>query len=116
MTTYDLKTRIRIQSQVTTGTGINKVTAWVDLGNESSDDDPRYIWCQWSPLGGAETWVAQANQVTNGANVAIRYNSSVTSQCRLIKDGVIYSIITPNDPDQHKHWMKFKVSAAVNNG
>lgn len=110
----DLRTIIRIQYKKTTGTGSKKVITWVDIGNIADTDPPRYTRCKWYPLGGAETWAAAATQVVDGANVVIRYNIAVTSQCRLIKDGVIYQIIAPNDPDQHKHWLKFKVKAAVN--
>lgn len=112
----DLRTQIRIQHKVTTGSGANKTSAWIDLGNALPTDEPKYIRSYWYPLGGAETWAAQAQQVMDAANVIIRYNSAVTSQCRVIKDGVIYSIIAPNDPDQHRHWLKFKAKAAVNGG
>ena len=112
----DLRTKVRIQSPVTTGTGVNKKTVWVDLGNAAEIDPPRYIRSCWYPLGGSETWIAASTQVVDAANVIVRYNSAVTSKCRLIKDGVIYSIVGPNDPDQHKHWTKFKVKAAVNGG
>jgi SPP1 family predicted phage head-tail adaptor len=109
-----LRTKVRLQYKKLIGAGINKVAAWPDLGNTAETDTPRYTRCYWYPLGGTETWVADATQVVDAANVVIRYNSSVTSACRLVRDGVIYSIIGPNDPDQHKHWLKFKVKAAVN--
>ena len=110
-----LRTKVRIQHKVTTGTGIHESTAWYDLDGTSAKSAPKvYTRCYWYPLGGAETWAAQAMQVMDAANVIIRYNAAVTSQCRLIKDGVVYSIIAPNDPDQHKHWLKFKVKAAMN--
>lgn len=112
----ELRTVIRIQYSVVTGSGISKKTEWIDIGNQASTDPPRFIKCSWSPLGGMESWVAQSTQVTDAANVVIRYNPSVNSACRLIKDGVIYNIVGPNDPDQHKHWTKFKVKAAVNGG
>ncbi|HEX3018545.1 MAG TPA: phage head closure protein [Caproicibacter sp.] len=113
----DLRTQIRIQHKVTTGTGANKNSSWFDLDGTPASSPPKaYTHCYWYPLGGAETWAAQAQQVVDAANVIIRYNSAVTSQCRVIKDGVIYSIIAPNDPDQHRHWLKFKVKAAVNGG
>ncbi|MGW8114041.1 phage head closure protein [Caproicibacterium sp. NSD3] len=113
----DLRTQIRIQKSVVTGTGVHKTIAWYDLDGTPAEDDPKaYTRCCWYPLGGAETWAAQAQQVMDAANVIIRYNAAVTSMCRVVRDGVIYSIIGPNDPDQHKHWLKFKVKAAMNGG
>lgn len=110
-----LRTKIRIQRQVTTDNGAHKTTAWFDLdGTPAAEPPQKYTRCNWYPLGGAETWAADAVQVTDGANVIIRYNAAVTSACRVVKDGVVYSIIDPNDPDQHRHWMKFKVRAALN--
>lgn len=112
-----LRTKIRMQYKVMTGIGAHKVTAWVDLDGTPAESPPKaYTRCYWYPLGGAETWAAQAAQVVDAANVIIRYNPAVTSMCRLVKDGIIYQIIGPNDPDQHKHWTKFKVKAAVNGG
>ena len=113
--TYNLRTRIRIQYKIVSGSGVHKTTAWYDLDGTSAESPPKkYTWCYWYPLGGAETWAAQAQQVMDAANVIIRYNPAVTSMCRAVKDGVIYQIIGPNDPDQHRRWLKFKVKAATN--
>ena len=116
MRTYDLRTRIRIQHEVTTGSGINKTTSGVDLGSSTDTDPPKYIWCDWYPFMGSETWVANSVQVSDGANVVIRFRKDVNSRCRVVKDGIIYQIIAPNDPDQHRQWLKFKVKASVNSG
>lgn len=107
-----LRTKIRIQCEVTTGKGIHEKTEWKDLGTGQGGT----IRCYWYPLGGSESWIAQSVQVIDAANVVIRYRSDVTPRCRLVKDGRIYSIIDPVDPDQHRHWLKFKVKAAVLGG
>ena len=109
-----LRTKVRIQFKKTTGQGVNKTTEWLDIGNTKGSDNPRYTYCAWYPLAGTETWAANSVQAVDVANVVIRYNRTVTSQCRLLKDEVVYEIIAPNDPDQRKHWLKFKVKAAVN--
>jgi len=108
-----LRTKIRIQKKIITGVGAHATTSWVDIGNTVDTDPPKIVHCEWLPLGGSETWVANSLQIVDAANVTIRFNVSVTSQCRLIKDGVIYEIIAPNDPDQRKQWLKFKAKAAV---
>lgn len=110
-----LRTKIRIQKQVKVGSGSFAEKKWVDLDETPAENPPnKYTRSYWYPLGGAETWAAQAVQVINAANVIIRYNPAVTSLCRVVCDGVVYNIVAPNDPDQHKHWLKFKVKAAVN--
>ena len=110
----ELRTMIRIQYSVVTGSGTSKITEWIDVGNHAAADPPRFIKCRWSPLGGMESWVAQSTQVTDAANVVIRYNPSVNSTCRLMKGNVIYKIIDPTDPDQHSHWLTFKAKASLN--
>lgn len=112
----DLKTKIRIQKSYQVGTGSFSTTHWADLGNTLDTDPPRYIWASWLPLGAAETWIANSEQDIDAANVTIRYRTDVNSKCQLIKDGVIYQIITPNDPDQRRMWLKFKTKAAVTGG
>ena len=107
-----LRTKIRIQRQVITGMGIHEKTEWEDLGTGPGGT----IRCYWYPLGGSESWIAQSVQVVDAANVVIRYRQDVTTQCRLVKDGRVYSIIDPVDPDQHRHWLKFKAKAAVMGG
>jgi SPP1 family predicted phage head-tail adaptor len=111
----DLRTKIRIQHYVKPTDGDDfSAGEWVDLGNTLASDTPRYVYCSWYPLGGSESWVANSVQVVDGANVIIRYNTDVTSKCRVVKDGVNYDVIDPIDPTQHKQWTKFKVKAAVN--
>lgn len=112
----DLRTAIRIQYRKVSGSGVNKTTAWVDLGNNSPDDPPRFLRCCWYPIAGKEAWVADSFQIVDAANVQMRYRADVTAQCRLLKDGVAYEILDPSDPDQHRQWIKFKVKGAVNGG
>ena len=98
----ELRTLIRIQRKVVTGTGIHKTTDWIDLGNLLPTDPPRYLRCKWYPLGGTEAW-----------NVVLRYNPLITASCRLIRGSIVYTIIGPMDPDQHREWTAFKVKASL---
>jgi head-tail adaptor len=110
----ELRTIIRIQRKVVTGTGIHQTTSWIDLGNTLSSDPPRYLRCKWYPLGGTEAWIAQSVQVIDAANVVLRYNPLITASCRLIRGSIVYTIIDPMDPDQHREWTVFKVKASLN--
>ena len=110
----ELRTLIRIQRKVVTGTGIHKTTDWIDLGNLLPTDPPRYLRCKWYPLGGSEAWIAQSVQVIDAANVVMRYNPLITAFCRLIRGSIVYTIIDPMDPDQHREWTVFKVKASLN--
>lgn len=107
-----LRTKVYIQHEVTTGKGAHEKTEWQDLGTGPGGT----VRCCWYPLGGSESWIAQSVQVVDAANVVIRYRPDVTTRCRLVKDGRIYSIIDPVDPDQHRQWLKFKAKAAISGG
>ena len=109
----ELRTKIRIQYSKQTGTGINKETEWVDLGNASSSDPPRYIMARWIAMGSLETMEANSEQAIDVGDVTVRYNPQITSQCRVLKDGVAGQIISPTDPTQRKQWIFFKVKTAV---
>lgn len=110
----ELRTIIRIQRKVVTGTGIHQTISWIDLGNTLSTDPPRYLRCKWFSLGGTEAWIAQSVQVIDAANVVLRYNPLITTSCRLIRGNIVYSIIDLMDPDQHREWTVFKVKASLN--
>lgn len=115
MNISELRTLIRIQRKVVTGTDdFDMKTEWIDLGNTLSTDSPRYLRCKWYPLGGSEAWIAQSVQVIDAANVVLRYNPLITASCRLIRGDIIYTIIDPMDPDQHREWTVFKVKAPLN--
>jgi head-tail adaptor len=109
----ELRTIIRIQRKVVTGTGIHQTISWIDLGNTLSTDPPRYLRCKWYPLGGSEAWIAQSVQVIDAANVVLRYNPLITASCRLIRGNIVYTIMGPMDPDQHREWTAFKVKASL---
>jgi SPP1 family predicted phage head-tail adaptor len=110
----ELRTKIRIQKQIATGSGTKKVISWPDLGNTSEADPPRYIYAKWASLKGIEKWMADTVQALDTASVTIRYNAAVTAACRVICDGINYQIVDISDPTQHKQWLQITVKAAVN--
>lgn len=107
--------RIRIQKQVMIGEGINKYTAWVDIGNESETDSPHWIWAKWENVHGSEAWVANSVQATAAATVSVWYDAQVTRQCRVLDDmGTVYSITSLDDICQEHRQIEMKVQASVN--
>ena len=112
----ELRTKIRVQKPVTTGMGINKNTSWVDLGNMTDIDAPRYIMAKWEPLKGMAKWIADSVQAIDSATVTIRYNSAVTEQCHIVCNGTNYEIVDIGDPTQHRQWQQITVKAAVMGG
>ena len=65
-------------------------------------------------LGGSEKWAADSVQAVGGATVTVRYHPLITEQCRIIKDGAVYLIVSVNDPTQKRQWLQITVKAAVN--
>lgn len=109
-----LRTKIRIQKSVTVGTGINKYTAWVDLGNASDADPPRYILASWINVHGSEAWIVNSVQAQLGATVTIRFRGDVTPACRVLLGNMVYQIVSLDNIRQLGQWLEMKVKASVN--
>lgn len=111
----ELRTKVRIQKRVKTGTGSFAAIDWVDLGSTSSTDPAKYINSRWIPaIKGMEKELSDSTQSLDYATVTIRYNNMVNNQCQVIKDGIVYQILSVNDPTQHRQWLEIEVKAAVN--
>lgn len=111
----EMTARIRIQRQVTVGEGINKHTAWVDIGNTADTDIPNWIWAKWENVHGVEAWTASSVQATAPATVSVWYDSKITQMCRIVDDaGVIYRITSLDDIRREHKQIEMKVQASVN--
>ena len=69
LSNVQLRTSIRIQRKVS-GRKPGEITGnieWIDIGNASSSDPPRYIRCQWVGAHGDETFSDEALQGTHFA-------------------------------------------------
>lgn len=111
----EMTARIRIQRQVTVGEGINKHTAWVDLGNVTDTDPPCWAWAKWENVHGSEAWIANSVQASAAATVSVWYNSEITRQCRVLDDaGIVYSIVSLDDIRREHRQIELKVQASVN--
>jgi len=110
----ELRTKIRIQKLITTGTGSFKTAEWVDIDSTLSTEPAKYIMAKWDGAFGSRAYIANSVQAQRPANVTIRYRDDITEQHRVVYDGINYNIISPHDPDQHKQWLVFDVKAMVN--
>jgi len=109
-----LRTRIRIQYEKITGSGSFATRSWVDVGNTSASDTPRYINAQWINVHGSEAWVADSVQAQLAATVTIRYRSDVTPVCRVLLGSTVYQIVSTDNIRQRNEWTELKVKASVN--
>lgn len=107
--------QIRIQQLIVIGTGINKHTEWVDLGNESEADPPRWLWAKWENVHGSEAWIANSVQATAAATVSVWYDSRIARTCHILDDaGIVYDIVSMDDIRREHRQVEIKVKASVN--
>ena len=104
----DLKARIRIQRKKSSGSGSFKKEEWVDIGNESTSDPPRYKNANWAGVHGSEAWIAES------ATVTVRFDKRINEACRVIYGDTVYKIVSMDDISQLHHWLEIKVKASVN--
>jgi head-tail adaptor len=111
----EMTARIRIQHEITTGSGIDEHQAWVDIGNASETDPPRWVWAKWENVHGSEAWVAESVQATAPATVSVWYDERITRQCRVLDDaGIVYEIKSLDDIRREHRQIEMKVQASVN--
>ena len=109
-----MRTKIRIQKMHKDGTGSFAKEAWIDIGNTAETDPPHFIWAHWVNVHGSEVWAAESVQAQKAATVTIRYRKGIDEQCRIVKDGILYQIVSIDDIKDCHQWIEMKVRAAVN--
>ncbi len=114
MQSGDLRTKIRIQKEITTGTGSFATKAWYDLDDTAKAGTAYNIPAQWVNVHGTEAWIADSVQAQLGATVTIRYRSDITPSCRILLGSVVYQIVSLDNIRQRNEWLELKVKASVN--
>jgi len=109
----DLRTPIRIQHEVTTGTGSFAAKTWYDLDDTAHAGTAYSIPAQWVNVHGSEAWIADSVQAQLGATVTIRYRPGVTPACRVLLGSTVYQIVSLDNIRQRNEWLEIKVKAAV---
>ena len=111
----EMTARIRIQQKKTVGTGVNKHTEWIDIGNTSETEPPRPIWAKWENVHGQEAWAAESIQANAPATVSVWYNSEITRACRILDDaGIVFEIVSLDDIRREHREIEMKVRASIN--
>ena len=111
LSNVQLRTSIRIQRRVS-GRKPGEITGnieWIDIGNASSSDPPRYIRCQWVGAHGDETFSDEALQGPHFATIRLRYDARITDTCRVLLADVPWDIISMDDIRQYHRWIEIKL-------
>ena len=107
----DLRTKIRIQKRETSRQPgeIASKTEWIDIGNTSGADLPRYKRCQWIGAHGDETFSDDALQGTHFATIRLRYDPRINETCRVLLGGDAWEITSLDDVRQLHRWVEIKL-------
>lgn len=111
MTPGDLRTKIRVQKRKESRLPgeIAGVIKWIDIGNESENDPPRYKRCQWIGAHGDETFSDEALQGTRFATIRLRYDSRISETCRILLGDEEWKIVSTDDIRQCHRWLELKL-------
>ena len=113
MQSGDLRSKIRIQRQVKTGTGSFATLSWIDIDNAASTDSPKYIPAKWVNVHGTEAWTVSSLQAAAAATVTIRYRPDVLHGCKIVYRGITYDIVSIDNIRDREEFLEIKVTAAV---
>lgn len=107
----DLRTRIRVQRKASARQpgGLVATESWIDLGNSSDTDMPRYKYCQWIGYHGTEAIKQDILQASLSATVRLRYDPRINTTCRLLRGTEEYDIVSVDDIRLRHQWMELKV-------
>ncbi len=67
------------------------------------------FYCQWITVHGREVWQSEQLMLREPATVRLRYLPEVTSACRLVRNGIVYEIISVDHVRDRKQWTELKV-------
>lgn len=113
MQSGDLRAKIRIQHEVTTGTGSFATKTWYDLDDSTHAGTAYNIPAKWVNVHGSEAWIANSVQAQLAATVTIRYRSDITPACRVLLGTLPYQIVSLDNIQQRNEWTEIKVKASV---
>ena len=103
--------RIRIQHEVTIGSGIDQTTTWVDLGNSADTDPPRYLWAYYRHESEKEISTAVLEVYRTDALFVVNWRSDIRAGYRVIYRGINYDIINVDDFEGRKQDLKIYAKA-----
>lgn len=119
-TNYDevavnLRTAIRIQQKHSHRESgkLDAACEWVDLGNQTADDPPRWKRCHWINAHGAEVLKDNMAVGRKRATLTIRYDERVNATCRVLLGSEAWEIVSVDDVRMGHRWMELIVERTV---
>ena len=111
LTPGELRTRIRVQRCVRSRPDgeIEETESWIDLGNDTGEDPPRYKRCQWIGVHGAEAWTDDALMGSQQAAVRLRFDPGISPSCRVLLGNEVWEIVSVDDVRQAHEWMELRL-------
>jgi SPP1 family predicted phage head-tail adaptor len=101
----DLRTSITLQSRlITTGSGGFMVPSGFFIAT---------VWAKWVNAFGSEVWLSQTAGAIKPATVTIRYRDDIDETCNIVKDGVVYEIVSIDDIQNRHEYLEIKVQAVT---
>ncbi len=105
--------KIRIQKPVTTGSGTSKTTTWVDLGNATATDPPRYLWAYYRHMSQKELSISTVQAYLSDVLFIINWRSDVYAGQRVVYKGANYTIINVDNFEGNKTDLKVYAKSAA---
>lgn len=105
---------------------IGELRTWIDvqapISTVESTGYPRQTWesiwpgprpCRWINAHGAEAWQNASLDLKEAATITLRYDSRITPECRVVKGGEAWEIISLDDVRERGHWLELKIKRIV---
>lgn len=101
---YDLRTQISVERSVDTPDSLG--------GRSKSWSVIEQPWAEVKAAGMSEGSYADGRNTRDSYSVTIRY-TDVTEKDRIVIDGATYAIVSIQDPDRRRRWLKMRVTKGV---
>lgn len=100
-----LRHKVELQSvQRTKNAYMEDIEDWVTFAIQ---------WASIEPLRGTQALIAQQIEAEMTHRVVVRYNASLTADCRVKQDGRIFTIVSVRDIDERQRHQELMCKEAV---
>ena len=111
----ELKTRVRVQfaKSIKTPNDTSARNTWIDIGNNSDTNIPKYKYCLWVGVHGNEAFKLAQEVASELATLTFRYDERINTSCVVVYKGSVYQIISVNHVKQERQWTEIKIKRGV---
>ena len=91
---------------------LEKDIEWIDIGNKSVEDEPKYRYCEWKNSHGNDYLISDSKIATNKPKIKLRYDPRINSRCRILKDDDerYFQIIgEPDNINEANQWLEIRL-------